>query len=306
MGKKKQAKIKALVLKNLTYIYLKANVDAIEKEMSENEPVQIDNSRNIITKVISTIATEVANGIRRKNTLELSNEKTTALETLKAFEASVSEKDLALSKDIEKLKAFINKKMFKKDKDNLLRMQFALSFAFSVAGKSDRWEDGLEVVSNILFEDDGYIYELYNKFENNFYGIQKKAIDEMGYGMILGSIGAWSLNLWSLIPIGIGGLATLAQHIAHKRELKKAFDSLSKNELHAYLAMKLTVIEAGREKMAEEDWKNLVDETLKYISNLRSDAEYEWLIEKLDADTNKAKIELCNLTIDRISKIVGI
>ena len=42
--------------------------------MSENEPVQIDNSRNIITKVISTIATEVANGIRRKNTLELSNE----------------------------------------------------------------------------------------------------------------------------------------------------------------------------------------------------------------------------------------
>ena len=302
---KKAAKIKDLIVKNLTYVYLKANLDAIEKEMSENEPVQIENSKNIITKVISSIACEVANGIRRKNTIELSAAKSEAIQALTAFEKSVSSKDIELAKDSEKLKAFINKKMFKHDKNNLMRMQFALSFALNMVSKDSAWEDGLNAVSNVLFDDEGMMYELYKKYENNFYGIQKKSVDEVGYGMILG-LGVWSLNAWSLIPIGIGGLAALVQHVMHKRDLKKAFENLSKDELHAYLSMKLTLIEESKGVMDEESWKTLVDETLKYLSNLRSDAEYEWLIEKQSAQTNKAKIELCNLTIDRISKIVGI
>ncbi len=302
---KKAAKIKELVVKNLTYIYLKANLDSIEKEMSENEPVQIENSKNIITKVISSIACEVANGIRRKNTMELSVAKSTAIQAMSAFEKSVSEKDLELAKNRDKLKAFINKKMFKRDKNNLMRMQFALSFAISRITAGGEWEKGLDEVSSVLFDDEGMMYELYKKYENNFYGIQKKAVDEVGYGVLLG-LGVWTLNAWSLIPIGIGGLATLIQHLIHKRDLKKAFENLSKDELHAYLSMKLTLIEESRSTMAEEEWKALVDETLKYLSNLRSDAEYEWLIEKLDGATNKAKIELCNLTIDRIAKIVGI
>ncbi|MBQ8177671.1 MAG: hypothetical protein IJ033_00605 [Clostridia bacterium] len=302
---KKAAKIKDLIVKNLTYVYLKANLDAIEKEMSENEPVQIENSKNIITKVISSIACEVANGIRRKNTIELSAAKSEAIQALTAFEKSVSSKDIELAKDSEKLKAFINKKMFKHDKNNLMRMQFALSFALNMVSKDSAWEDGLNAVSNVLFDDEGMMYELYKKYENNFYGIQKKSVDEVGYGMILG-LGVWSLNAWSLIPIGIGGLAALVQHVMHKRDLKKAFENLSKDELHAYLSMKLTLIEESKGVMDEENWKTLVDEALKYLSNLRSDSEYEWLIEKQSAQTNKAKIELCNLTIDRISKIVGI
>lgn len=304
MSRKKDMKIREKVGKNLKYLYYKGIVDGIEKEMSQNEPVQVENDRNIITRVISGIVNEVANNIRRKNTLELSTEKQRAISTLTEFERSVSEKDLELAKDQEKLKAFINKKLFKKDKYNLKRMQYALSFIMNTARGDDR-VDGLEVVSSVLFDDAGYMSSLFKKFEKNYYGIQKPVAGEREVGLI-GGLGLWSLTAWTILPVAIGGLATLVAHVMNKIELKKAFNTLSTNELHAYIAMKLTLIEESREVMSENEWKSLIDETLKYVSSLRGDAEYEWLIERIDGPVNKEKIELCNLTIARLSKIIGI
>ena len=143
------------------------------------------------------------------------------------------------------------------------------------------------------------------QFEKNFYGIQKPAVGELQAGLI-GGLGIWSLSVFSIIPIAIGGVATLVSHVANRLEMKKAFKTLSTDELHAYIAMKLTLIEESREVMSEEEWKSLADEFLKYISNLRGDAEYNWLIEKVDGKRNKELIELCNLTIAQLSKIIGI
>ena len=304
MRSKKEMKIKNKVVKNLNYLYYKGIVDAIEKDMENSEPVQIENDRNVITRFLSSIVTEIANNVRRKNTLELSTEKAQAIEVLNSFEKSVDEKELDLAKDLEAFKKYLNKKMFKKDKYNLKRKAFALSYVMNVAKENDRIE-GLEAVSSVLFDDAGYMADLFKKFEKNFYGIQKPAVGELQAGLI-GGLGIWSLSVFSIIPVAIGGVATLVSHVANRIEMKKAFKTLSTDELHAYIAMKLTLIEESREVMSEEEWKSLADEFLKYISNLRGDAEYNWLIEKVDGQRNKELIELCNLTIAQLSKIIGI
>ena len=304
MNRKKEMKIKNKVVKNLNYLYYKGIVDAIERDMQSSEPVHIENERNAITRFFAGIINEFANNVRRKNTLELSAEKANALEVLTSFEKSVSEKELDLAKDIDKFKTFLNKKAFKKDKYNLKRNSFALSYVMNVAKENDRIE-GLEAVSGVLFDDAGYMTDLFRKFEKNFYGIQKPTVGELEAGLI-GGLGVWSLSSWSIIPIAIGGIATLVSGIVNRLEMKKAFATLSTDELHAYIAMKLTLIEEAREVMPEEEWKNLVDDMLKYVSNLRGDAEYNWLIEKVDGKRNKELIELCNLTIEQISKIIGI
>lgn len=302
---RKKQMIRETAIKNLTYIRLKSDLAAIEKEMADNEPVQKENTKNIITKVISAVATEVANGIRRKNTIDLSVEKERALANLSAFEKKVSQKELELSGDIKKFKTFIDKKLFKGDKYDMNRKQFALSFILGSANDYLRSEESLKDVSAVLFDDEGYMSELYKTFENNFYGIQKKAVDERGLGTIIG-MGIWSLCSWSIIPIGIGGMVALIRSLDRRQKMEKAFENLSKDELHAYIAMKLTLVESSRHTMPEREWKELIDGTLKYIGNLRGDAEYEWLIERLNAPTNKEKIELSNLAVERLSKIIGI
>ena len=302
---KKLAKAKKIVVNNLTYLRLKTDLEAVEREMNENQPVEKEQSGGLITKIISGIATEISNNVRRKNTVELSVEKKIALDNLALFEAAVDSKELELSVDLEKFKKYIDKELFRKDTHGIKRLQFALSFMLDDYFEYLRKEESLQAISKLLFDDEGYMNILYMLFEQNYYGIQKKATSEIDKGMLLG-VGVWSLVSGSWLPIGIGGIASLVTNILHRKEMKEKFQKLSKDELQAFLAMKLTIIEATRKTMKAEARKELVDDLLKYVSNLRGDAEYEWLIEKIDAPSNKEKIEICNLTIDRLSKVVGI
>lgn len=301
---KRYAKAKKLVVKNLTYIRLKSDLEAIEQEINDNQPVEREVSRNVITKLMN-VATDISNSVRRKVVVDLSVEKKTALDNLTNFERENDVKELELSRDIAKLQKYMNKELFKKDSYGIQRIQFALSLMLDDSSNFVRKEKSLEKISGILFNDEGYMNILYMLFEQNYYGIQKKAVDELQTGILLG-VGVWSVVSGSWLPVGIGGLAALVNHLVRRKEIKKSFQTLSKSELQAFLAMKLTVIEATRKNMDESARKDLIDDLLKFVSNLRADAEYEWLIEKLDAPTNKEKIDLCNLTIARLSKVVGI
>ena len=302
---KRMAKAKALVVKNLTYIRLKNDLAVIENEMNNNQPVEKENGGNVITKFFNGIVTELSNTARRKSVVDLSVEKKMALDNLTAFERENNVKELELASDVEKLKKYMNKELFKKDAYGIQKIQFALSLMLDNSREYVRKEESLQAISAILFNDEGYMNILFKLFEQNYYGIQKKAVDELQTGMLLG-VGVWSLVVGSWLPVGIGGIATIINHLIHRSEMKKKFQSLSKDELQAFLAMKLTVIEATRKNMPERARKDLIDDLLKYVSNLRGDAEYEWLIEKLDAPANKEKIELCNLTVDRLSRVIGI
>ena len=302
---KRMAKAKALVVKNLTYIRLKNDLAVIENEMNNNQPVEKENGGNVITKFFNGIVTELSNTARRKSVVDLSVEKKMALDNLTAFERENNVKELELASDVEKLKKYMNKELFKKDAYGIQKIQFALSLMLDNSREYVRKEESLQAISAILFNDEGYMNILFKLFEQNYYGIQKKAVDELQTGMLLG-VGVWSLVVGSWLPVGIGGIATIINHLIHRNEMKKKFQSLSKDELQAFLAMKLTVIETTRKNMPESARKDLIDDLLKYVSNLRGDAEYEWLIEKLDAPANKEKIELCNLTVDRLSRVIGI
>ena len=302
---KRLAKAKKLVVKNLTYLRLKNDLAIIENEINSNQPVEKETSSSGLGKIINGFVTEIANNVRRKAVVDLSVEKKTALDNLASFESENDVKELELAGDIAKLKKYMNKELFKKDAYGIQKIQFALSLMLDNSVEYVRKEESLQAISSILFDDEGYMNILFKLFEQNYYGIQKKAVDEVQTGMLLG-VGVWSVVVGSWLPIGIGGIATLVNHIIHKNEMKKKFQSLSKDELQAFLAMKLTVIETTRKSMPESARKDLIDDLLKYVSNLRSDAEYEWLIEKLDTPTNKAKIELCNLAVDRLSRVVGI
>lgn len=302
---KRLAKAKKLVAKNLIYIRLKSDLEAIERDINNNQPVEKEAGGNAIVKFINGIATDVANSVRRKAVSELSVEKKVAVDNLTAFEKENDAKDLEFAGDLEKLKNYINKELFKKDVYGIQRMQFALSLMLDNSREYVRKKDSLEVVSKVLFDDEGYMNVLFNAFEHNYYGIQKKTVDELKAGMLLGA-GVWSLVSGSLLPIGLGGMATLVKHVISRKELKENFQTLTKDELQAFLAMKLTIIEETRTRLPENVKKDLIDDLLKYVSNLRGDAEYEWLIEKMDVPTNKEKIELCNLTVERLSVVVGI
>ena len=303
---KRLAKAKKLVVKNLTYMRLKSDLEVIEREMNNNLPVEKEQpTGGVISKIITNIATEIANTTRRKNTADLSVEKKVALENLESFEVVNDAKELELAKDEAKLKKFMEKELFKKDPHNIQRIQFALSFMLDSSYEYLRKEESLQKISKLLFDDEGYMNILIMLFEQNYYGIQKKDVEEAQSGMLLGA-GIMSLVMGSWLPLGVGGIATVISRIIRKKELKDKFQNLSKDELHAFLAMKLTLVEATRKTMSEDARKELIDDLLKYVSNLRGDAEYEWLVEKVDAPLNKEKIELCNLTLQRLSRVVGI
>jgi hypothetical protein len=68
--------------------------------------------------------------------------------------------------------------------------------------------------------------------------------------------------------------------------------------------MKLTVVENALPLMPEKEAKELIDETLKYIDNLRADAEYEWLVEKMDIPACKERIALANLAVSRLTLLL--
>lgn len=303
---KRLAKAKKLVVKNLTYMRLKSDLEVIEREMNNNLPVEKEQpTGGVISKIITNIATEIANTTRRKNTVDLSVEKKVALENLESFEVVNDAKEWELAKDEAKLKKFMEKELFKKDPHNIQRIQFALSFMLDSSYEYLRKEESLQKISKLLFDDEGYMNILIMLFEQNYYGIQKKDVEEAQSGMLLGA-GIMSLVMGSWLPLGVGGIATVISRIIRKKELKDKFQNLSKDELHAFLAMKLTLVEATRKTMSEDARKELIDDLLKYVSNLRGDAEYEWLVEKVDAPLNKEKIELCNLTLQRLSRVVGI
>ena len=155
---KRLAKAKKLVVKNLTYMRLKSDLEVIEREMNNNLPVEKEQpTGGVISKIITNIATEIANTTRRKNTVDLSVEKKVALENLESFEVVNDAKELELAKDEAKLKKFMEKELFKKDPHNIQRIQFALSFMLDSSYEYLRKEESLQKISKLLFDDEGYM-----------------------------------------------------------------------------------------------------------------------------------------------------
>jgi hypothetical protein len=194
--------------------------------------------------------------------------------------------------------------LFKKDRDGIAKLSFALIFAIDSGNREYQYaEESLEVVSEILFDDSKHLVKLYDNYKNNFEKTRYNLSGELEAGLNLGA-GLGSLLTLSVLPICVTGLITLVNYARKKKETAIAFKNMSASETNASFAFYLTLIEefASGDDMKQ---KEMIDELLKKVDNIRADAEYKWYVEADNIPDCKKKIEVCDLTLNRLGEILG-
>lgn len=300
-GKRKRERIRQNVIDNLTLCRLEGDLLAVEAAIRDNAPTSPSEEGGRLKRFINGVINDINNSVRRVNVERLSVDKEKAKRALAAFKASHSEKELALASDTEKFRKYIDKKLFKKDKDGLNKLSFALIFALDERNQEYQCpEESLEVVSEVLFDEAGRLGKLYSCYVRNYEKIHEEWPEEMKGAN--GIIGALAL---ALLPISVTGLITLISYIRHKKATKDAFKTMSPAETNATLAFYLTLIEEMRDT-DEKKRKEMVDELLKKIDDIRADAEYKRYVEGDNVPDSKRKIKLCDLTLNRLGQILGV
>ncbi len=108
--------------------------------------------------------------------------------------------------------------------------------------------------------------------------------------------------------IVLGGML-VGTEIAKQIKVKNAKENLRKTspeDLCLLLAIKATLIQFAKKTVGEEEMKQMLDDCLKQLNDLRSDAEYLLIVERLDATKSNKKIEICNNFTARLANIVGL
>lgn len=304
-NKRKQEKIRQNIIDNLTLCRLEGDLLAVEAAIRDNQP-QTANSEEggIFKKFFGNLFCEINNMTRAANVRELSVDKEKAIEAVKKFRATHSESDLELCKNIEEFKAYINKKLFKNDKDGLGRLTFALTFALDERSQEYQFpEESLEVVSEILFDDPKKLTKVYKSYKTNYIKIQKPVTGD--FENAFGFAGIGSALALSVVPMFVTGTMALIGHFVNRSAANTAFANMSVTETNAVLALRLTLIEYARE-LGDAKRKEMTDSFLEMIDSLRSDAEYKWYVEGVNIPECREKIETCNLTLARLAKILGV
>lgn len=305
-GKRKKERARQNIIDNLTLCRLEGDLLAVEAAIRDNAPkaeAEVEGGR--IKKFVTGLVNELGNMVRVANVRELSVDKEKAKAAITEYRKAHSEKDLELSKNPEQFKAYINKTLFKNDKDGLARLTFALTFAIDERNQKYQCpEESLEVVSEILFDDPKKLGRLYNSYKNNYMKIQKPFPDEIEGALGIGTGLGGALAL-SLMPLCVTGAVAVIGHLLNKKALSEAFANMNTNETNAVMALRLTLIEYSRD-LPDSKRKEMIDAFLEEISNIRSDAEYNWYVEGVNIPECREKIESCNLTLQRLSKVLGI
>ena len=300
-NKRKKEKIKQNILDNLTLCRLKGDLLAVEASIRDNAPKsEPEEEGGTFKRIFNGIINEINNAARTINTRELSTDKEKAKTAVNAFRAKYSENELRLSEDIEAFKKYIDKQLFKKDRDGLGRISFALMFALDDKGHEYQYpEESLEFVSEIIFDDHKRLGDLYARFKNNYISLDASTRSELkGVRKLFSTIAL------SLSPMRISGVSTFSNYVLNKLGLRDALKSMTPGEAGTTLAFYLTLLEEII-KADESKKKEAVDELLGKIDNIRADAEYKWFVEGDSIPDCQKKIEICDLAIARLGKILG-
>ena len=307
MFKRKREKIRQNILHNLTLCRLNGDLLAVEAAIRDNAPkvVEPEAEGNRFKKFVAGIVNELGNKARAANVRELSVDKEAAEDAIKSFRASHSEYDLSLGEDTDKFKEYITKKLFKKDPNGLGRLSFGIMFALDERNQVYQCpEESLEVVSEILFDDPKKLGSLYTSYKNNFAKIQRSTLSDADGAMRICN-GFGGTVLVAVMPLCITGAIAVMGHIVDKRNVRAAFTNLCMTDMNAFLAFRLTLIEATRD-LDEEKRKEIIDAFLGEISRIRSDAEYKMCVEKINIPECRETIETCDLALNRLTKIIGV
>ena len=298
------------IIDNLKLCRLEGDLLAVEAAIRDRAPksAPISDDGSTIKRIMngmSGIITEIGNAARTFTVRELSVDKERAREAINRFRDEHKDSDLSLSENISEFRKYIDKSMFKADKDELGRIAFALVFAIDDRNTEYQCpEESLEVVSEILFDSPKRLGNLYTMYKNNFAKISKPFGGEFESGLGIGATLGGALAL-SLMPISVTGVAALIGYLLNKKATAETLKTMSPGEMSATLAYRLTLIEAA-DFVDEGKRKEMIDELLEDIGNIRSDAEYKRFVEGCSIPESRDKIQTCDLTLARLGKILGV
>ena len=300
-GKKKREKIRQNIIDNLTLCRMQGDLLAVEAAIRDNAPKTASEEGGAFKKFVNSVITDIGNSVRRNNVEELSVDRAKAQNALKAFRSAHSEKEFDISRDNDDFAKYIDKQLFKKDKDGLNKISFALMLALDDRGTEYQCpEESLEVVSEILFDDSKRLGRLYSAYRKNYESIYQQWPSEAeGFKSFARALAI------AVMPLCVSGIFATASYIMHKKAVSDAFKNMTLNEANASLAFYLTLIGEMKDK-DEKKRREMVDEFLNKLSNIRSDAEYKWYVEGVDVPECREKIELCNMTLKRLGQILGV
>ena len=302
MTKRRKARIKQNIMDNLTLCRLKGDLFAVEANVRET-PYKAtpsdDGSR--VKKFINGILNEITNATKSFTAEKESNyDKDRAQNAIKSFRLAYDPKDLAISEKPEEFKKYMDKHLFKKDTDGIGRIYFALVFAIDERNHEYQCpEESLEVVSEMIFDDAKRLGKLYSIYKNNYVKLQSTFPTDLESG-----IGASISSVLNKLPASMAGMLSRVGMAINQKATNKALSNMSANETNSLLAFRLTLIEVTKD-LGEQRRKELINDMLEYIGNIRSDAEYRWYVEKDNIPDCRDKIESCDLALARLGKIVG-
>ena len=287
----KQENLKNIAIANLTYCRLKADLAAVEMEIAGNQPIANEAEGNFFLATLKRLGIGVKNELRKTTLEDLEKDKALVQAELTRFEEEHPKKELSLANDPAALKAFLKKKLFKKDAYGLEKLQFALSMIIDNRYAYQRPEQSLCIISDLIFEDGGYMQGLYDSLCQNFKYIR------MDLSISLH-------ELFSLAPaLGNVSLQSWINKSKQKRFTTR-IGKLTADQIGAMLAAKLTVVEKAKTLLPKTEWETLADQTLSWIQDFRADAEYRQVFTEDDGSVLQAARSLCKQAINRLEEIV--
>lgn len=329
----------------LSYYGLQKDLNIVEDEMRENEPLPTDKSNGALKNFWNK---NVLNETRRRAMTKLSEKKNNILNQLEEFKRKKEQAgvDYSSGENKDELLKQIDE-VFCGDNANISKALFALQFCLDSEIKFENRETINAEISELLFGDKNTVSDLYGNLTDNYiqlykapFAVMQKNISKylgiaaiialalptaVGLGTAVTALTVPALLEGALAQIGFGVAATvevaavyssillggalIGTEIAKQIKIKDAKENLRKaspEDLSLLLAVKATLIQYSKKTMGAEEMKLALDDCLKQLNDLRSDAEYLLIVEKLDAEKSKKKIDICNNFTNRLVNIVGL
>ena len=329
----------------LAYYGLLTDLKIVEAEMSENEPLSTDKSNGVLKNFWNKNVLNETRRRAMIKLSEKKNSILDQLDKLKskheqsgAEYAVVDDKDKLL-KQIDEVFCGDNANIAKA----LFALQFCLDGQIEYQNRETIFAEISEmlfgdrgVIADLYYNlRDNYI----QLFKAPFDRAQKSILKSLGIAavvalalppLVMGGTAITALTAPALLDgvlaqIGIGVAATvelaavyssvilggalIGTEIAKQIKISDAKENLRKTspeDLSLLLAIKATLVQYAKKTMGSEEMKLALDDCLKQLNDLRADAEYLLIVERLDAEKSKKKIQICNNFANRLACIVGL
>jgi hypothetical protein len=170
------------------------------------------------------------------------------------------------------------------------KLRFALSLLMDKRYTYYRPEHSLCIISDLLFGDGEYMQELYSSLCNNFKYICNEwtiSIDDLL--SLIPSFGNVSVQTWI--------------NKSKQRKFTSRVEKLTADQAATLFAMKLTIVEKSKILLPKEEWETLIDDTLKFIQDVRADAECEKVFTEQEDGVFEKIFSLCARAVNRLAEI---